>query len=85
LHVIVSDVCVTDNGIFSVCPRLEGAALEDLFRYEVFKMLKSEGKITEAVIANMPGGHHRGVNVYCGIPIRPGSDRALEDLSHHVV
>jgi hypothetical protein len=27
--------------------------LEDLFRYEVFKMLKSEGKITDAVIENM--------------------------------
>jgi hypothetical protein len=27
--------------------------LEELFRYKVFKMLKAEGKITDAVIENM--------------------------------
>jgi len=36
-----------------VCPLPNTAELEALFRYEVFKMLKKEGKITDVVIENM--------------------------------
>jgi hypothetical protein len=53
LHAIVADGCFSDNGIFHVTPGVKPHDLEDLFRYEVFKMLKAEGKITDAVIENM--------------------------------
>jgi NAD-dependent SIR2 family protein deacetylase len=33
---------------------------------QVLKMLKAEGKITDAVIENMMGWRHSGFNVYCG-------------------
>jgi hypothetical protein len=36
-----------------VCPPPDSGELEKLFRYEVFKMLKTEGKITDLVIENM--------------------------------
>ena len=36
-----------------VCPPPNTGELEELFRYEVFKMLKAEGKITDVVIENM--------------------------------
>jgi hypothetical protein len=58
--------------------------LEDLFRYEVFKMLKAEGKITDAVIENMLSWHHSGFNVYCGPAIWPHDENALENLAHYV-
>jgi hypothetical protein len=53
LHAIASDGCFSDNGIFQVAPGPKPRDLEGLFRYEVLKMLKTEGKITDAVIENM--------------------------------
>jgi len=53
LHVICTDGCFYGNGSFKACPKPNPKDLEDLFRYEVFKMLKSEGKINDLVIENM--------------------------------
>jgi len=36
-----------------VCPPPNTGELEELFRYEVFKMLKAERKITYVIIENM--------------------------------
>jgi hypothetical protein len=36
-----------------VCPPPDTVELEKLFRHEVFKMLKAEGKINDVVIENM--------------------------------
>ena len=41
-------------------PKPNPKDLEDLFRYEVFKMLKSEGKINDLVIENMMNLRHSG-------------------------
>jgi len=41
------------DGSFKASPTPNPKGLEDLFRYEVFKMLKSEGKINDVVIENM--------------------------------
>jgi hypothetical protein len=35
-----------------VCPPPDTNELEKLFRYEVFKMLKAEGKINDVIIEN---------------------------------
>ena len=52
-HVIATDGCFYGKGSFKTCPTPNPKDLEDLFRYEVFKMLKSEGKINDLVIENM--------------------------------
>ncbi len=44
-----------------VCPTPDGKALEELFRYEVFKMLKAEGKISDALIENLMSWRHSGL------------------------
>jgi hypothetical protein len=36
-----------------VCPPSNTGELEQLFLYEVFKMLEAEGKITDIIIENM--------------------------------
>jgi Pyruvate/2-oxoacid:ferredoxin oxidoreductase gamma subunit len=59
--------------------------LEALFRYEVLKMLKAEGKISDAVIENMVSWRHSGINVYCGPTFWPNNDQGLEDISRHIV
>jgi hypothetical protein len=58
--------------------------LEGLFRHEVFKMLKAEGKITDAVIVNMMGWRHRGFSVYYGETIWSSNDKGLEDLARYI-
>ena len=45
--------CFHGNGSFKACPKPNPKDLEDLFRHEVFKMLKTEGKINDVVIENM--------------------------------
>jgi ribosomal protein S27E len=53
LHVLATDGCFYNDAAFMVCPPPDTGELEELFRYQVFKMLKSEGKITDVVIDNM--------------------------------
>jgi hypothetical protein len=53
LHVLATDGCFYNDAAFMVCPPPDTGKLEELFRYEVFKMLKAEGKITDVVINNM--------------------------------
>ena len=53
LHVLATDGCFYNDTAFMVCPPPDTGALEKLFRYEVLKMLKAEGKITDVIIENM--------------------------------
>jgi len=53
LHAITTDGCFSDDGSFKVAPGFMLEDLEEIFQYEVLKMLKKEGKINEAVIENM--------------------------------
>jgi len=87
LHAIVTDGCFSDpaSAGFHVTPGVKPHDLEDLFRYEVSKMLRVEGKITDAVIENMLSWHHSGFNVYCGSAIWPHDESALENLAHYVI
>ena len=53
LHIIATDSCFIDDGNFMNGIVPNAADLEIPFRCEVLKMLKHEGKITDAVIGNM--------------------------------
>ncbi|MBW1995959.1 MAG: transposase [Deltaproteobacteria bacterium] len=81
LHVLSTDGCFYSDGAFMVCPAPKTADLEELFRYEVFKMLKEEGKINDTVIENMLTWHHSGFNIYCGNAIWPHNEEGLENLA----
>ncbi len=59
--------------------------LNDLFRYEILKMLKAKGKINHAVIENMLSWNHSGFNVYCGNTIWPNDQNAMEKLARYVI
>jgi hypothetical protein len=83
--VIATDGCFSDTGAFSVAPTAKTADAQELFRHEVFKMLKAEGKICNAVIENMMGSRHSGFNVYCGPTIWPDAPEAIEDLARYIV
>jgi hypothetical protein len=55
------------------------------FRYEVFKMLKSEGKINNVFIENMMNWRHRGFNVYYGNAIWFHNEEGLENLARYII
>ena len=61
--------------------RRKKAGLENLFRDEVLKILKSEGKINNRVIENMLTWRHTGFNVFCRNRIWPDNDEGLENLA----
>jgi hypothetical protein len=79
LHALPTDGCFYNEAAFMVCPPPDTVELEDLFRHEVFKMLKSEGTINELIIKNMMGWRHSGFNVYCGKVIWAHNEDGLEN------
>lgn len=85
LHVIAADGCFGNDGVFmtGIIPNAEH--LEPLFRLEVLKMLKREGKISGAVIENMDSWHHSGFHVYCGDAIRFDDEEGLERLAQYII
>ncbi|MCP3889217.1 MAG: IS91 family transposase, partial [Desulfobulbaceae bacterium] len=85
LHLIATDGCFSNGGTFTKGSEPVAKDLEELFRYEVLKMLKAEGKINDAVIENMLGWRHSGFNVYCGPTIWPNNDKGLEDLARYII
>jgi hypothetical protein len=85
LHVLATDGCFYNDAAFMVCPPPDTVELEKLFRYEVFKMLKAEGKINDVVIENMMNWRHSGFNVYCGKAIWPHNEDGLENLARYII
>jgi hypothetical protein len=49
-RIIVADGCFAGSSIFLKAPDAKAKELEELFRYQVLKMLKAQGKITDLVI-----------------------------------
>jgi hypothetical protein len=76
---------VPGSGSFTKGPGPEANDLQELFRYEVLKMLKAEGKISDAVIENMLSWRHSGFNVYCGPTIWPNNEQGVEDLARYII
>jgi hypothetical protein len=56
-----------------------------LFRYEVLKKLKAEGKITDVIVENMMNWSHSGFNVYCGKVIWPHNEEGVENLARFII
>ncbi len=82
LHAIVSDGCFLNGGDFHMAP---GFVLEEIFQYEVLKMLKKEGKITDAVIENMLSWCHSGFHVYIGDRIFSNDQAGLGNLARYII
>lgn len=85
MHVLAADGCSYGDSSFMVCAKPNARDLEDLFRHEIFQMLKAEGKINDTVIENMVNWHHSGFNVYCGNAIWPHNEEGLENLARYII
>jgi len=71
--------------MFMVAPRFDTKHLEEIFRYKVFKMLLSKGKITHDLVSMLLSWHHSGFNVFCGPRIQPGNEDAMENLARYII
>jgi len=85
LHVLASDGCFHENGMFTVAPRFEAKQLQKIFRHNVFKMLMLKEKITEDLVHMMMSWRHSGFNVFCGPRIQPGDEQAMENLARYII
>jgi hypothetical protein len=85
LHVLISDGCFHENGMFSVSPTIDTGVLEKIFRHIVLKMLLGKGKISPDVIALMDKWRHTGFNVFCGRRILPRQKRSMENLARYII
>jgi hypothetical protein len=85
LHVLISDGCFHENGMFSVSPTIDTGVLEKIFRHIVLKMLLGKGKISPDVIALMDKWRHTGFNVFCGRRILPRQKRSMENLDRYII
>ncbi|WP_321493336.1 transposase [uncultured Desulfobacter sp.] len=85
LHAIVSDGCFSKDGDFHMAPGFFLEDLEEIFQYEVLKMLKKEGKITADIIENMLSWRHSGFNVYIGDRIFSDDKADLGKLARYII
>ncbi len=85
LHAIVSDGCFSKDGDFYMAPGFMLEDLKEIFQYEVLKMLKKEGKITDAIIENMLSWRHSGFHVYIGDRILSDDQTGLGNLARYII
>ena len=84
LHILVSDDCFHENGLFSVSPTVDTKNLEQIFRHKVLKMLLAKGKITQDMIALLDKSRHSEFNVFRP-RILPRQKRTMENLARELV
>ena len=85
LHILVSDGCFYENGMFAVSPAVDIKALEQIFRHKVLKMLLSKGKITRDMITLLDKWRHTGFNVFSGPRILPRNEKSMENLARYII
>jgi hypothetical protein len=68
-----------------VAPRFDTKPLEEIFRYKVFRMLFSKGRITQDLVGMLMSWRHSGFNVFCGPRIQPGDEEAMENLARYII
>ena len=59
--------------------------MESIFHYKMFRMLPSEGKITEKMIRMLSTWWHSGFHVFCGNRISPTDNGAMENMACYII
>jgi hypothetical protein len=85
LHVLSSEGCFHNNGMFAVSPATDTKTLEQLFRHKVLKMLLAKSKITHDMITLLDKWRHTGFNVYCAPRILTWHENSMENLARNII
>ena len=65
-------------------PEIDLEPLEDIFRVNVFKMLKEEGKIDDDVIHKLMSWRHSGFSVHKGVRVARDDEKGREALAQYI-
>jgi hypothetical protein len=84
-HILLTDGCFHENGMFKVASHFDPKALEEIFRHKVFRLLISKGKITEDMVTLLKSWRHSGFHVFYGNRIQPGDKDAMESLARYII
>ncbi len=82
---LASDGLFTKDGAFYVSPDMDLKPLEKIFRANVFKMLKKEGKINDDVINNLLSWRHSGFSVDNGVRIVKDDEEGQIALAQYIL
>ncbi len=85
LHVLATDGLFRDTGTFYVMKDVDLKPLEELFRAELFKMLKKEGKITDEIINKLSTWKHSGFSVDNGVRIKKDDKEGREAIAQYMM
>jgi Putative transposase len=84
-NILPTDGCFLGTGALQDAPVIVRKDLKEIFRHKVFKMLLSEGKITEGLVRMLMSWRHSGFNVISGPWIYPREETAIENLARYVI
>lgn len=85
IHVIATDGLFNDNGLFYVMRETDLKPLEDLFRAEVFNILKKEGKINGEIIKKLMSWKYSGFSVDNGVRISEKDEKGRESVAQYIM
>jgi len=85
LHVLATDGLFRDTGTFYVMKDVDLKPLEELFRAEVFKFLKKEGKITDELIKKLSAWRHSGFSIDNGVRIKKDDKDGREAIAQYMM
>ncbi|MCF8083149.1 MAG: transposase [Deltaproteobacteria bacterium] len=68
-----------------MAPFFELKHLEEIFRHKLFRMLLSKGKMAKDLVDMLMNWRYSGFNVFCGPRIRPGVEKAMENLARYII
>ena len=84
-HVLITDGCFPEKGLFVVAPTVKLKYLEKIFRSKIFTLLLAKGKITPDLIKLLKSWRHSGFQVFCGPRIHPRGKASMENLARYII
>jgi hypothetical protein len=84
-HVLITNGCFPEKGLFKVAPAVKLKYLEKIFRSKVLTLFFSKGKITPDHINLLNSWKHSGFQVYRGPRIHPRKKEAMENLARYII
>jgi hypothetical protein len=84
IHLIATDGLFRDNGTFYVMRNIDIKPLEEIFKANIFKMLKKEEKVDDDLIRKISGWKHSGFSVHNGVRIEKDNKKGREALAQYI-
>ena len=84
IHSLVSDGVWRKDGTFVSLPKTAAEPFLKLFEHKVFRLLLSEGRISEEVVESMMKWRHSGFSVHKDVYLAANDKRGIENLAQYI-